>query len=53
MKAVGLEEMETYISRRQNIFTQYIANRHIVYLCLEAERRPGLRVAGVEEVVGE
>ena len=39
---VGLEEMETYISRRQNTSAQYISTRPILDLCLEAERRPRL-----------
>ena len=40
----GLQEMETYVSGRQNIVAQYIATRPIMDLCLEAKRRPGPRV---------
>ena len=36
--------METYISRRENAVTKYIETRPSIDLCLEAERRPGLRV---------
>ena len=41
----GLQEVETYISRRQNTVAQYIATRPIMDLCLVAKRRPGPRVA--------
>ena len=37
--------MDTYVDRHQNTFTQYIATRPIIDLCLEATRRPGSRVA--------
>ena len=36
--------MEVYIERQQNMLSQYIANRPIMGLFLEAERRPGARV---------
>ena len=40
----GLQEVETYVSRRQNTITHFIATRTIVELCLEMERRTGSRV---------
>ena len=40
-----LEEVETYVSFRQNIVAQYIVTRPIMFLCLEENRRPGPRVA--------
>ena len=39
-----MQEVETYVSRRQNTVTQYIATRPIMDLCLAAKRRPGPRV---------
>ena len=45
MRAAGMEEMGTYISRRQNIVAQYIATRPIFDMCLEAERKMGSRVS--------
>ena len=44
MAGAGLQEVETYVSRRQNTEAQYIVTRPIMDLCLEAKRRPGLRV---------
>ena len=44
MRTVGMEEMKTYISRRQNTVTQYIATQDILELCLEAKHRPLLRL---------
>ena len=41
METAGLEEVETYILRRQNTIYQYIANHLLLKLCLTAERRPG------------
>ena len=41
MRESGLEEMETYISRRNNTVAKFIATRPILDLFLEAERRPG------------
>ena len=38
--AVGLEEFDMYLLRRQNTIAQYIATRQILELCLAAERRP-------------
>ena len=40
-----LEEIEVYISPRQNIVAQYIATRPIMELCLAAERKPGMRLS--------
>ena len=40
-----LQEVKTYVSRRQNTVTQFIATRPIMDLCLAAEWRPGSRVA--------
>ena len=45
MGEAGMEELETYIARRQNMVAQYIATRPILDLCPEAERCPGARVA--------
>ena len=39
--AVCLEEVETYILRRQNTIAQHIVTRPIQELCLAEERRPG------------
>ena len=44
MQEVGLEYMETYISRRQNMVAQFIVTSPILDLCLEAERRMGVHV---------
>ena len=41
MAETGLQEVETYVSRRQNT----VATRPIMDLCLAAEQRPGSRVA--------
>ena len=45
MVEAGLQEFETHFSRLQNTFTQLIATRPIMDLCLAAERRPGSRVS--------
>ena len=45
MAGAGLQEVETYVSRRQNTEAQYIVTRPIMDLCLVAKRRPGPRVA--------
>ena len=42
---VGLEDTGVYNARRQNTVAQYIATRHIMYLCLEAEWNMGLRLS--------
>ena len=39
------EDMETYISRRNNIVAQFIATRSILDVCLGMDRHPGVRVA--------
>ena len=44
MVEAGLEEVETYVARRQNTATQYIATRLIMDMYLEAERCPEARV---------
>ena len=44
MTEVVLQEVETYIARRQNTVAQYIATRPIMDLCLTEVRRPGARV---------
>ena len=43
MAEAGFQEVETYISRRQNIIAQYIPTRNIMDLCLAKKRRPGPR----------
>ena len=44
MAEAGLQEVETYVSRRQNTLSQYIATRPIMDLCLAVKRRLGPRV---------
>ena len=44
LREAGLKELELYIRRRNNMVVQFIAIRPIMDLCLEAERRPGVRV---------
>ena len=39
-RETGLEDVETYITRIQNMVVQYIAMREILDLCEEVERRP-------------
>ena len=41
MAEAGLQEVETYVSRRQNTVVQYIVTRPIMDLCLAKNRRPG------------
>ena len=36
--------IRTYITRRQNMFAQYIATRPILDLCERSDRIPGVRV---------
>ena len=43
MRAAVIEEIETYISRRQNTVAQYIANCLIMDIYLYMESRPGLQ----------
>ena len=45
MKEAGLQEVETYISRRHNTVANFIATMPIMDLCLEATRRLGPRDA--------
>ena len=44
MAEVGLQEVETYISRHQDTVAKFIATRPIMDLCLAAERHPGSQV---------
>ena len=44
IEEAGLQEMETYVSGRQNKVAQYIATIPIVGLCLAAKQKPGPRV---------
>ena len=45
MAEAGLQEVESYVSRRQNAVAQYIATRLIIDLCLAEKQRPWSRVA--------
>ena len=45
MKAVGLEEAETYVLCRHNTVAQYITTCPILELCLAVERRLIARVS--------
>ena len=45
MVEAGLQEVETYISHRQNTAAQFIAASPIMYLYLEEERGPGKRLS--------
>ena len=45
VEEAGLQEVGTYVSRRQNTVKQFIATRPIIDLCLAEERRPGSRVS--------
>ena len=40
----GLQTMEEYILRRNNMFAQYINTRSLLDMCEGSERAPGLRV---------
>ena len=44
MQVVVLDDMETYISRRQNTYAQCIETQPIVYIFLDSEQSPGLWV---------
>ena len=44
MTEVGLEEVEMYVLRCQNITAQYIVTRTIMEICLAAEIRKGVQV---------
>ena len=41
MEYLGLQYVETYVSRHQNTAAQFIATRPIMDLCLAAKRRLG------------
>ena len=43
MRVAGIEEINIYISGQQNMMAQYIATHSILDICLDNERRPGLR----------
>ena len=45
MAEVGFQELETYVSCRQNTVAQYNATRPIMDMFLVAKRRPGTRVS--------
>ena len=45
MEEAGLQEVETYLSRRRNTLAQYIATRPIIDLWLAKNWRPGPRLA--------
>ena len=45
MAETGLQEVENYVSCRQNTVTQYIATKPIMDRCLAAKRNPGPRAA--------
>ena len=42
---VGLEHIEVYINRHQNMVTQYISTRPIMDLCISVERNPVMRLS--------
>ena len=44
MAEAGLQEVETYVSRRQNIVAQYFVTRPIMDLCMTEKWNPGPRV---------
>ena len=41
---LGMEDIRVYIDCHQNMVAQYIATHPIMELCLEAYRKPGLRL---------
>ena len=43
MRAYGIKEIETYISRLNSMVVQYIATHPIMYLCLDMGSRPVLQ----------
>ena len=45
MTEAGLQEVETYVSCRQNTLSQFIVTRTIMELCLAMAQRPGSRMA--------
>ena len=44
MSEAGQQDVETYVSLRQNMITQFIATRPIMDICLVVEQIPGPRV---------
>ena len=45
MAEVGFDEIGTYVTKRQNMAAQYIATRHILYLCERSAQMPGAWVS--------
>ena len=45
MTEVVLQEMETYVSLRQNTVSQFITIGPIMYLCLAVEKRPRPKIS--------
>ena len=44
IKEAGLEEVEAYFLRRQNVVAQYIVKRLNLYVCQEAVQRLGVGI---------
>ena len=44
MEEAGLKEVETYVYRHHNTFSQFITTRPIMDLCMKEEQIPGSRV---------
>ena len=47
MVTAGLQDIETYIYRRQNTVTQYIVTRTIMDMCIAAGRHLGTQILGM------
>ena len=45
MEETGFEDMGAYVLKRQNVVSQYIATRPIMYLCEETVWRSGVWVS--------
>ena len=45
LEMVGLEDIGVYITHRQNTVTQYITTCTIIYLCLAAKWKTGMRLS--------
>ena len=45
LEMVGLDKIGVYIACNQNTIAKYIANFHIMDLCMAAEQKPGLRMS--------
>ena len=45
MAEVGLQDVDTYVSRRHNTVAQFTTTRPIMDLCMAEERGPGPRVS--------